>query len=50
MENEPDPSDIMAVTKYDAWKEFKGMSKEDAQKKYAEMINSMLKAAGVKVD
>jgi len=41
-EKEPPKEDILKHRKYDAWKQFKGLSKEKAQKQYIETVNSLI--------
>lgn len=40
----PGFTDFVGRAKYDAWKEFAGLSKEDAMSKYIELVNSLKEA------
>ena len=39
----PGMMDMVGRAKYDAWARLKGMSKPDAEKKYVEKVNALLK-------
>ncbi|KAL3079808.1 hypothetical protein niasHS_014090 [Heterodera schachtii] len=43
----PKMLEFVARAKFDAWEKVKGMPKADAQHKYAEIVNSLLKNAGI---
>uniref|UniRef100_A0A915CNI4 ACB domain-containing protein n=1 Tax=Ditylenchus dipsaci TaxID=166011 RepID=A0A915CNI4_9BILA len=45
----PGAFDFAGRAKFDAWKSNEGLSKDEAQKKYAELIESLLKDANVSV-
>ena len=38
---EPDPSDMVAYTKYEAWKNLAGTAKEAAMQKYIDKVNEL---------
>jgi len=40
--DKPGGFDFKGAAKYDAWASVKGMPKEDAMKKYIELVNSLL--------
>lgn len=41
----PGVFDFVAKAKYNAWEQLKGLSQEDAQKQYIELVNELLTAS-----
>lgn len=46
----PGALDFAGRAKFDSWQSFQGISKEDAQKQYADLVNSLLKEANISAD